>query len=397
MILVFSLLALLVGVVLGLLGGGGSILMVPLLVYVVGLSPGEAVPVSLLVVGITSLVALAPHARQGRVRLGVGLLFGGAGMVGAFGGGLVSQYIASVVLVSAFGVLMLATGVSMRRRRGGSRPLHRRQMRVALVLITGAGVGFAAGLLGAGGGFLVMPALVLFGGLSVRNAIGTSLFVIALQSLAGFVGHLGQPLPDLGLAAALCAAAATGSLLGGTFSGRVPQEKLRKAFAWLVMGLGCFVLFAPVRLLLASLFSGAWPWWAMSFAGGVLIGLAASLLWLLERRIAGVSGIVGGLTTAPASDRSWRMAFLLGLLGGGSLMAALMPSSFEVETTALGVVVVAGLLVGVGTTLANGCTSGHGVCGVSRLSRRSLAATATFTAAGALAVYLVRIASAGFA
>ncbi len=123
--------------------------------------------------------------------------------------------------------------------------------------------------------------------------------------------------------------------------------------------------------------------------GGLLIGLAAALLWLLDGRVAGISGIAGGLFGAATGDRGWRWAFLGGLLGGGALMWQLLPGAFGAAATGGGLVpsiavaVIAGLLVGVGTSLSSGCTSGHGVCGISRLSRRSIAATMTFMAAGA--------------
>lgn len=124
--------------------------------------------------------------------------------------------------------------------------------------------------------------------------------------------------------------------------------------------------------------------------GGLLIGLAAALLWLLDGRVAGISGIAGGLFGAAPGDRGWRWAFLGGLLAGGALMWQLLPGAFGAAAAGGGgfapsfaVAVIAGLLVGVGTSLSNGCTSGHGVCGISRLSRRSIAATMTFMAAGA--------------
>ncbi len=131
--------------------------------------------------------------------------------------------------------------------------------------------------------------------------------------------------------------------------------------------------------------------------GGVLIGIAAALLWLLEGRVAGISGIAGGIFDAPPGDRSWRWGFLLGLLAGGVVMWRLLPGAFGAVSASAsgsmgasglgggtGLAVIAGLLVGVGTTLSRGCTSGHGVCGISRLSPRSIAATCTFMAAGAL-------------
>lgn len=127
-----------------------------------------------------------------------------------------------------------------------------------------------------------------------------------------------------------------------------------------------------------------------SLAGGALIGLSATLLLLFNGRVAGVSGILAG-AIAPSGDATWRWAFLGGLLAGGAAMSWLAPSLFVVAyDRTLPMVVVAGLLVGVGTRLGGGCTSGHGVCGLSRLSARSLVATLTFIATGALAVFLVR-------
>ncbi|HWP65141.1 MAG TPA: YeeE/YedE family protein [Candidatus Limnocylindria bacterium] len=124
--------------------------------------------------------------------------------------------------------------------------------------------------------------------------------------------------------------------------------------------------------------------------GGALIGLAASLLLLWNGRIAGISGIVAGLLRPAAGEVAWRVAFLAGLFAGGVLLSVVDPRALDVRPPApLGMTVLAGLLVGYGTRLGNGCTSGHGVCGVSRLSPRSLVATATFMLTGALTVYFV--------
>ena len=125
--------------------------------------------------------------------------------------------------------------------------------------------------------------------------------------------------------------------------------------------------------------------------GGMLIGLAAGLLLLSLGRIAGVSGIFGGILVPKAGDLWWRVSFVLGLVAGGVLMESLRPEWFGAKATpGLVTVGVAGLFVGFGTRMGNGCTSGHGVCGLSRLSVRSLVATVTFIAAGALTVFVVR-------
>lgn len=125
--------------------------------------------------------------------------------------------------------------------------------------------------------------------------------------------------------------------------------------------------------------------------GGILIGLAASLLLLFNGRVAGISGIVGGLLPPERGDIGWRVAFVAGLVGGGLLLGGLFPRVLGAPVvTGVAVPVVAGLLVGFGTRLGNGCTSGHGVCGLARGSLRSLVATLTFMATGALTVFLVR-------
>ena len=119
-----------------------------------------------------------------------------------------------------------------------------------------------------------------------------------------------------------------------------------------------------------------------AIAGGALIGTGAALLWLLNGQIAGVCGIARGTMFARGDERVWRALFLLGLVAGGALMTRLMPGSVGPSPVGTAGTLIAGLLVGVGTTLGNGCTSGHGVCGVSRLSPRSLVATALFVATG---------------
>jgi uncharacterized protein len=127
-----------------------------------------------------------------------------------------------------------------------------------------------------------------------------------------------------------------------------------------------------------------------SLVGGALIGASATAMLVLDGKVAGISGILGGLVRPKAGDVAWRALFALGLLFGGMVMAVLRPSSFGVSPDSLIVVAIAGVVVGVGTSLSNGCTSGHGVCGVSRFSRRSIVATLTFMATGAGTVFVVR-------
>lgn len=128
-----------------------------------------------------------------------------------------------------------------------------------------------------------------------------------------------------------------------------------------------------------------------SLLGGALIGLAASILLLFNGRVAGISGILGGALNPAPGDTLWRLMFLLGLVSAGAVGALLRPAAFVAgPVQSMSIIALAGFLVGYGTRLGNGCTSGHGVCGVSRLSPRSLLATATFLATGAITVFLVR-------
>ncbi|MFI1194434.1 sulfite exporter TauE/SafE family protein [Micromonospora sp. NPDC020750] len=236
-------LAVLIGISLGLLGGGGSILAVPLLVYVAGLPAKEAIATSLLVVGVTSAVGVLPHARAGRIRWRTGLIFGVAGMTGAYAGGRLAGFIPAGVLLTGFALMMLATAIAMIRGRRGaeSRPVAH-ELPVGPVVLDGVVVGLVTGLVGAGGGFLVVPALALLGGLPMPVAVGTSLVVIAMKSFAGLAGYLSSVSIDWRLAAVVTAAAVVGSLLGGRLTGRIPEDVLRKAFGWFVVVMGVFVL-----------------------------------------------------------------------------------------------------------------------------------------------------------
>jgi len=234
-------LSLAIGVSLGLLGGGGSILTVPILVYVVALDAKPAIATSLLVVGITSAAAVIPHARAGRVSFGMGAAFGAASMSGAFVGGRLAHAIPSSVLLIAFALMMLVTGVAMLRGRAvagktaGPRPWGR-------IVVSGVGIGLLTGVIGAGGGFLIVPALVLLCGLPMTNAVATSLFVIAINSLAGFAGYVGTVPVDPRIAGFVTLAAVVGSIAGARLADRVRPDVLRRGFAWFVLAMGVFMV-----------------------------------------------------------------------------------------------------------------------------------------------------------
>ncbi|MFK5583450.1 sulfite exporter TauE/SafE family protein [Serinicoccus sp. LYQ131] len=247
MLIIVLALAVLVGVTLGLLGGGGSILMVPLLVYVAGMETKEAIATSLLVVGVTSAVGAVSHARAHRVRWRTGLVFGVAGMVGAYAGGRVAAYVPAQWLLLGFAAMMLATAVAMLRPRRDVDPatVHDR-LPVPRVVLDGLVVGLVTGLVGAGGGFLVVPALALLGGLSMPVAVGTSLVVIAMKSAAGLGGYLASVQIDWATAGAVTAAAVLGALLGGPLAGRISPDRLRTLFGWFVLVMAVVIMVQEV-------------------------------------------------------------------------------------------------------------------------------------------------------
>jgi uncharacterized membrane protein YfcA len=234
-------LAFAVGISLGLLGGGGSVLSVPLLVYVAGWQPHQAATGSLFIVGVTSTISLLPHARAGRVRWRSGLTFGTAGMAGAYVGGRLAGLVPGGVLLTSFAVLMLAASAGMIRGRRGDGAV-REELRLAPSLALGASVGTATGFVGAGGGFAIVPALVLVAGLPMPAAVGTSLLVVSMQSAAGLAGHLSAVHLPWGLTLAVTAAAVGGSLVGGRMTGRIPAAALRRGFGLLVLAVAVLVL-----------------------------------------------------------------------------------------------------------------------------------------------------------
>ncbi|NBE83961.1 sulfite exporter TauE/SafE family protein [Micromonospora rubida] len=264
-------LAVLIGISLGLLGGGGSILAVPLLVYVADLPAKEAIATSLLVVGVTSAVGVLPHARAGRIRWRTGLTFGVAGMTGAYAGGRLAEFIPAGVLLTGFALMMLATAVAMirGRRDAEGRPVPH-ELPAGRVVLDGVVVGLVTGLVGAGGGFLVVPALALLGGLPMPVAVGTSLVVITMKSFAGLAGYLSSVSINWGLAAAVTAAAVVGSLLGGLVAGRIPEDVLRKTFGWFVVVMGVFVL---AQQLPDAVRTNPLLWIALGLAAVVTVGV----------------------------------------------------------------------------------------------------------------------------
>jgi uncharacterized membrane protein YfcA len=237
-------LALVVGAVLGMLGGGGAILTTPMLAYVVGLEAKQAIVGSLFVVATTSAVSSIAHLRRGNVRLKLGLVFGGVGMAAAFAGGRATHLVPGSALLVLLSVVMLGSAITMLRKKKAPDAEGEAPAPVSLLKIAAAGaiVGGLSGFVGSGGGFLIVPALVLFGGVPMRQAVGTSLFIIAMQSTAGLLGQVSKTPVVWPIVSVVAACTVAGSFVGAALGARVPADTLRKAFAVLVLVVGVGML-----------------------------------------------------------------------------------------------------------------------------------------------------------
>lgn len=262
-------LGLLIGLALGALGGGGSILTVPALVYLLDQDARAATTSSLLIVGLTSLIAVTPHARARRVRYGQGLMFGALGTGGSFTGSALASHVAPQVLLTAFACLMVGVAILMLHRSLRPRaaaghedptadpfltlhPLTCACPRVAKVVVTATAVGLLTGFFGVGGGFILVPALVLALSFPMPVAVGTSLLVIAVNSATALTARIstGSPHLDWPLIAAFTAAAIAGSLFGGRIAARVQPHHLTRAFAVLLVGVAVYTAASSIPSLL---------------------------------------------------------------------------------------------------------------------------------------------------
>jgi len=234
----------LIGLALGLVGGGGSILTVPILVYAIGQPVHLATTTSLAIVGANALVGVVGHARAGNVLPKTGLAFGAAGFLGAFAGTWLNRRVPGPLLLALFAVVMLVAAVAMLRKRGGDAPEAAACQRYdARGWLTLGLSGLATGFFGVGGGFVIVPALVLVLGLPMRAAVGTSLLVIALNSASGLVARLGAGGLDWGVTLLFILGGAAGVALGVRLAGRLPQRRLTQAFAGLIVLVAAYVLY----------------------------------------------------------------------------------------------------------------------------------------------------------
>lgn len=238
---------LVVGTLLGLVGGGGSILAVPALVYGVGVPLAAAIPTSLVVVGASSAVAVLPRLRSG-VNWRLALVIGAAGTATAYIGAAVNRLLDPTILLFSFAALMVLAGIRMlmpATSTGGSCALPGGGINwrscLPKAIATGAIVGFLTGLLGVGGGFLLVPALTLALGLPMALTVGTSLVIIVINSAAGFAAHLGDLQIDWTVTAVFAAAAMAASLAAGRVGARIPDNALKRGFGVLILVIAAYV------------------------------------------------------------------------------------------------------------------------------------------------------------
>ena len=239
-------LAFVVGIVLGLLGGGGSILALPIFLYVFRVDPKPAIAMSLAVVGMSAFVGFLGHWRQGSVNLRVGVPFGAVAMTAAFVTARVSDRVPAAVQLALFAIFAFTAAVvmlvdSLRPSPKDGTPGTSPRFTPVLAL-EAAGVGALTALIGAGGGFLIVPALVYLAGVPVKQAVGSSLFIITLNALSGFAGYIGQQPIDWMLVGGFTGVAAVGALLGTRLNRHVSQVRIKQGFALLILTLGGYLV-----------------------------------------------------------------------------------------------------------------------------------------------------------
>ncbi len=254
----------LIGVSLGLIGGGGSILTVPVMVYLFGVQPLLATSYSLFIVGFTSLIGAFKYYRLGLINMKAALFFGAASVATVFitrkfivpavpaeimsiGSFTISEPFLTMML---FGLLMLLASFSMIKSKTAEKSEKECSNCIRFFRLSGYGIsiGLITGLLGAGGGFLLIPALVFFIGLPMKQAIGTSLLIIALNSLIGFIGDLGHFEIDWAFLLAVSLMAAIGIFIGGSLSKKLNSQKLKKGFGFFVLIMGLYIIIKEIML-----------------------------------------------------------------------------------------------------------------------------------------------------
>ena len=240
-------LALVVGLVLGLLGGGGSLLAVPIFLYVFHVEPKSAIAMSLVVVGMSALVGFLTHWRQGTVSLRIATMFGSLAMVGAFAGARVARHVPARVQLGLFTAFAITAAVLMLRdsRKPATRVSDDENHQPHFSPLLGAealAVGALTALIGAGGGFIIVPALVLVADVPVKAAVGSSLLIIAMNATSAVIGYHGQLAFDWRLVGWFTGIAAVGAVIGTRLIRRLPAARIKQAFAIMILVLGTYLV-----------------------------------------------------------------------------------------------------------------------------------------------------------
>lgn len=263
MILAGYIASLLIGLSLGLIGGGGSILTVPVLVYLFGVDPVLATAYSLFIVGATSLVGAFPKYKNGEINIKTAVIFGFPSIISVYatrafiipaipsevftiGSFVVTK---ALLMMMVFAVLMVFASVSMIRGNNNQDVETGEQIfNYPMIVLEGALVGMLTGLVGAGGGFLIIPALVIFSKLPMKQAIGTSLLIIAAKSLIGFTGDLGQQAMDWQLLISVTILSIIGIFTGNKLGKKISANSLKKGFGWFVFVMGIYIIIKELFL-----------------------------------------------------------------------------------------------------------------------------------------------------
>ncbi|WP_127717076.1 sulfite exporter TauE/SafE family protein [Halobacteriovorax sp. HLS] len=240
-------LATLIGLSLGMLGGGGSILTVPILVYVLKVDPKTSIALSLGIVGLTSVFGSIGHLKQKNVDFKVALIFAPFAMIGTVVGSQMSKFLSSNTQLLFFSIVMILASFMMLKERKNTSESSA-EIKKSILIVIAVIVGVITGIVGVGGGFLIVPALVILGRVSMKKAVGTSLFVIFLNSTVGFISYLEQVSVDWKFFSLFSFFSIIGVFIGARTVQYIPQKVLKKSFAIFLITMGFFVLYKNLAI-----------------------------------------------------------------------------------------------------------------------------------------------------
>lgn len=243
MISIFTIISsLFIGISLGLLGGGGSILTVPVLIYIVKMDPKDSIALSLAIVGITSLFGLIKHIKDGNINKKISILFIPFAIAGTFLGTYLAQFISAQIQLIIFAIIMILAAIFMFK---GRKDIVNKDSntKASLIIPIAISLGVMTGIIGVGGGFLIVPTLVLLAGLEMKVAVGTSLLIIAINSISGFIGYLNYIKVPWGFLTQFTSFSILGIFIGAALLKKIKPDNLRKGFALFLVIMGCFILY----------------------------------------------------------------------------------------------------------------------------------------------------------